>query len=243
MTATKTVNSQKRLNLSQAYFNPLLLFFYDWIVYSIVSKYIWGCSVELLLSHYRALLDSPHLEVGVGTGYLLDRLDPVGKRIDLMDLSDSCLAKAGARLARFEPDKIKHNILEPYPEDEANRKHYYSSICLNYVLHCVPGSFKDKSIALGNLKTLLTKDGIIFGATVVAKNNNSSKLAQLAMRVLNRMGIFNNSHDDPKKLKSELAKYYQHVDVTVISSTAFFIASDYAEKFDACLNRISSSTA
>ena len=56
MSITKTVNTKKRLNLSQAYFNPLLLFFYDWIVYSIVSKYIWGCSVDLLLSRYRAWL-------------------------------------------------------------------------------------------------------------------------------------------------------------------------------------------
>lgn len=59
---------------SQRYFNRLSLFFYDALLYGVISKYAWGSSTALLDAHYARDVSANHLEVGVGTGYLLDRV-------------------------------------------------------------------------------------------------------------------------------------------------------------------------
>jgi len=212
-----------RTNLSQRYFNPLLISLYDFSVYRIVSQYIWGCSNSLLIHRYQHYVSPHHLEVGVGTGYLIDKSNANISRLDLMDLSRACLHKSSKRLHRYYPSVIRHNVLEkPLEEDKR-----YDSIGINYVMHCVAGDFTDKGIVFGNLKKLLTNRGVIFGATVM-KTDQSSTRANLFMWILNRIGIFNNGNDNYDDLKHELEKYFRHVRVFICekSSVALFAVSD-----------------
>lgn len=206
---------------SQWYFNPLLLPLYDFFVYRFVSRYIWGCSNNLLISRYRYYVNKNHLEVGVGTGYLLHKSNPLSISLDLMDLSKTCLHQSHKRLSRYTPNIIKHNILEePIEEDKR-----YDSIGINYVMHCVTGNFTEKGIVFNNLKMLLKDNGVIFGATVL-KNPQSSRLALLLIKSLNYIGIFNNRDDDLEDLKNALNKYFKYVNVEIKSSVAFFVVSD-----------------
>lgn len=71
-TANQDLRIQK-LRRSQRYFNKGTLFFYDLLLYGVISKYAWGCSIQRLDSHYKKYTRGKHLEVGVGTGFLLNR--------------------------------------------------------------------------------------------------------------------------------------------------------------------------
>ncbi len=228
----------KKLNTSQAYFNPLLLYFYDWVVFSFVAKYIWGVPVKLLLARYKLLVRKSHLEVGVGTGYLLDKLNPVDINIDLMDLSEDCLKKTRRRLTRYNPSTYVHNILEPYTSSKSNLENKYQSLSLNFVMHCVPGDFKEKSLAFGHLKKLLTNDGVLFGVSVVAKGNKANWCAKPTMRLLNAIGLFNNGNDHPADLLLGLEAHFRYVSVQVVVATAFFVACDDKDVFEEILGEL-----
>jgi len=221
----------RKTSRSQAYFNPWLLFFYDFIVFRCVANFVWGISVDQLLHRYRVLTHASHLEVGVGTGYLLDKLDPDYTDIDLMDLSDSCLRKTSARLVRFNPISFRHDILKPLDETMETMTGRYQSICLNFVLHCVPGGFASKSIAFANLKPLLQSDGVIFGATVLSRKARPKLIARTALRLLNAIGIFNNEQDHAEELLQGLKRHFVFVEVTIVGATALFFASDDNAKF------------
>jgi len=229
-----TQSGANRTNISQRYFNPLMMSLYDFFVYRIVSHTIWGCPTTLLIQRYQHYVSPHHLEVGVGTGYLIDKSGANISRLDLMDLSFACLRKASKRLRRYSPNIIRHNVLEkPLEEDKR-----YDSIGINYVMHCVAGDFKEKGHVFGNLKKLLTKRGVIFGATVL-KTDQSTIRASLFMRFLNQIGIFNNANDSYDDLKHALEKHFRHVRVFISdnSSVALFAVSDELETGPSKINK------
>ena len=205
---------------SQAYFNRFLLNLYDFVVYRIVSKFIWRMPETRLIEHYKKHLSDNHLEVGVGTGYLLDKTKDNIKQLSLMDLSEPCLMKTAKRLKSFNPSVYRQNIL-----DKPQLDNKFDSISVNYVMHCVTGDFKQKGIAFNHLKSLLNEDGVLFGTTVL-KTPNSSFLAKFAMHVLNSIGLFNNQNDRIDELHASLQHYFKHVDIKTVSSVAIFLASD-----------------
>ena len=206
---------------SQWYFNPVLLPLYDFFVYRLVSQYIWGCSSDLLITRYSHYLSLNHLEVGVGTGYLIHNSNPKNINLDLMDLSLSCLEKSRKRLNRYSPSIIRHNLLEePIEEDKR-----YDSIGINYVMHCVAGDYTIKGKVFNNIKMLLKDKGVVFGSTVL-KTKESTKSANIFMSLLNRFGIFNNTDDKIDELKTALIQNFKYVKIDIKSSVALFVASD-----------------
>jgi ubiquinone/menaquinone biosynthesis C-methylase UbiE len=120
---------------SQAAFNDRTLKYYDWLLEFTCNR-VWRCSIERTLELYQRHLSSNHLEVGVGTGYFLDRSrfpDPE-PRLALLDLNPHCLKHTEARLARHAPEVYRANALAPI-ELGVRR---FDSIAINYVLHCMP---------------------------------------------------------------------------------------------------------
>ena len=70
-----------------------------------------------------------------------------------MDLNLTCLEIAARRLARYEPERRAADVLESI----ANEGEPFDSIGLNYLLHCVPGSIRDKAVVelvVGRLRRL-----------------------------------------------------------------------------------------
>jgi hypothetical protein len=210
----------KKTRRSQQYFNKLSLIFYDFILYGVVSKYAWGTSIQRLDAHYKKYASSNHLEVGVGTGYLLNRIvfDSARPRLALMDLSVACLDKTKRKLSRYAPETYIQNLLEPLQQTIPA----FDSISINYVMHCVPGSFKEKGIAFAHLKPLMSQDGVLFGATVLSQQVSKNVLAVAAMWLLNFLGVFNNRKDNAQDLKGCLDENFQVIEFEVIGVTAFF---------------------
>ena len=209
-----------RIKRSQQFFNATSLLFYDLLLYGVISKYAWGSSIQRLDSHYRKYVSHNHLEVGVGTGYLLNRVvfDSAHPRLALMDLSRECLEKTKRKVARYAPDTYKQNLLEPiqYEIDK------FDSIGINYVMHCVPGSFREKAVAFTHLQTLLSENGVLFGSTVVSENIHKNMLARPFMWLMNALGVFNNRNDNAQDLQECLEANFQVIEFEVVGVTAFF---------------------
>lgn len=205
---------------SQRYFNRLSLAFYDLVLYGVISRYAWGCSIERLDAHYRRHASANHLEVGVGTGFLLDRVRfPTPQpRLALMDLSAACLAKTARRIARYQPASLRQNLLEPLQHTPAP----FDSIAVNYVLHCVPGACDVKTAALAQLKPLLAPGGVLFGTTVLGRGVRKNALARPFMWLMNALGVFNNREDCPAALRSGLEAHFRVLEFEVVGVTAVF---------------------
>ncbi len=106
----------------------------------------------------------PHLDVGVGTGYLLDHAQfPVAHpEITLLDTNPACLNMASRRIARHAPRVVQANVLDPLPAIEP-----FSSVGLCHLLHCVPGDIPAKAVVFDNMKAVMSPGARIFGATIV----------------------------------------------------------------------------
>lgn len=225
-TTALTTDIEKRTKKSQHFFNPILLSIYDFFLFNFISPYLWGCNKKQLINRYRLLCSDKHLEVGVGTGYLLDRVSPAIRHLALMDLNINCLEKSQKRLKRYAPTLWRQNILLPIE----NIDERFNSISVNYVMHCVAGSYKTKGVAFGHLKSLLNENGILFGASVI-KTNDSSYPARLLMNLLNALGVFNNSGDTVKDLTSSLQSQFRFSTIIYQDSSVLFIATDSEQQF------------
>jgi SAM-dependent methyltransferase len=158
--------------------------------------------------------------VGVGTGYLLDRVGfpSSAPRLALMDLSEACLERTSRKLARHTPEVYVQNLLEPIQHEVAR----FDSIAVNYVMHCVPGDFSEKHVAFLHLGTLLKQDGVLFGTTVLAQGVKKNLLATPALWLLNAIGLFNNRCDNAQDLEHVLRKHFNVVEFEVVGVVAFF---------------------
>jgi ubiquinone/menaquinone biosynthesis C-methylase UbiE len=70
-----------------------------------------------------------HADVGVGTGYFLDRcrFPSATPNITLIDLNRECLATTARRIRRFKPTTYEANVLAPLNLGDAR----FDSIALN----------------------------------------------------------------------------------------------------------------
>lgn len=210
---------QLQIARSQQYFNKLSLFFYDAILYGVISRFAWGSSIARLDAHYARHASGNHLEVGVGTGFLLDRVRfPSPLRLVLMDLSAECLDKTARKVARHAPATCTQNILQPV----AHRLAPFDSIAINYVMHCVPGSFAEKGIAFQHLGALLAPGGTLFGTSVLSKDVRKNLLARPFMWLMNALGVFNNTRDSAAGLEAQLRAHFEVLEFGVTGVTAFF---------------------
>lgn len=82
-------------------YTPGLLRFYDAFVLSFSARVLWRCPTDRVLALYDSHAGARHVDVGVGTGYLLDRCAwPVSQpQITLVDLSPTALEYAARRIA------------------------------------------------------------------------------------------------------------------------------------------------
>ena len=214
------MNCSQEVARSQRYFNPFSLLIYDAVLYGVISKFAWGSSIGRLDAHYRKYASSNHLEVGVGTGFLLDRIRfaSTAPRLALMDLSASCLVKTRQKVARYAPEVYTQNLLEPI----AHRPAPFDSIGINYVMHCVPGAFAEKGIAFRRLAALLSDQGVLFGTSVLSESVNKNLLARPFMWLMNAIGVFNNRRDNATELKTVLEACGRLVYFEIVGVTAFF---------------------
>lgn len=203
-------------------YTPLSLKLYDWWVLRVSNRYAWKCSTERhLIPHFRNNIKNNHLDIGVGTGYYLT-FTPDFCNISLLDLNTSSLEAANARVRRSRvKESILHDVFNPYP---SHMREQYDSVSMFYLLHCLPGEMSDKSEVIANASDVLTKEGRLFGATILGDDAGHNMFGRKLMKIYNKKGIFSNRTDNAEVLASVLSRYFYHVEITLKGQVALFKA-------------------
>lgn len=202
-------------------YNRFLLAVYDPIVVGRVVPRVWRLPPEVIFRLYQAWIRVPHLDVGPGTGLAIEKAGlPDGSPITLLDPNTNVLEMTSKRLARFDLTLVEADVLKPLPVSGPFR-----SAGLNAVLHCLPGPMERKAVAVANIATVLTPDGVLFGSTVLGEQADHSRLSRAFLRAFNRQGGFDNLDDSEASTRAILEAAFHDVEVTVVGTVACFIAT------------------
>lgn len=213
----------EQVEAGHAFYTKRSLAIYDLAILGFFSRVAWKCPSRRILKHYDEHVSTNHLDVGVGTGYFLDRcrFASPSPRLALMDLNSNCLEVAGRRIARYAPETYRANVLKPIPFDAPR----FDSIGMNYLLHCLPGSVRSKGVVFEHLRALVNPGGVLFGATLLYDGVQRNWLARRVMDRNNAHGIFSNTEDDLDGLRSVLSQHLTKPTVEVVGCVAVFSGS------------------
>jgi len=205
-----------------AAYTPLALAIYDLAVLRFSNCFVWKCTSRMLLDFYNEHISDTHLDIGVGTGYFLDkcRFPSTAPRIALFDLNPHSLAKSARRLCRYNPSCYMGNALERIDIGMSG----FDSISLNYLLHCLPGNLASKSIVFEHVRPLLREGGVIFGSTILGEGVRHNPLAKQLMKIYNAKGIFSNLSDRQSDLEAGLKANFAEHTIHIAGSVALFSA-------------------
>jgi hypothetical protein len=205
----------------QALYSPFVLAAYDWFVLGCSNRLLWRCPTPALQRLYDRNVSARHVDIGVGTGYFLDKARwPVAKPgITLVDLNPNSLAAAGRRIARFAPRTVRANALASLPAMGP-----FESAGLCYLLHCLPGDLAAKAAVFDYLRPALTPGARVFGATILQGDVRRSWAAQKLMNLYNGKGIFSNAGDTRQALAAALEARFRGVKIEIKGAVALFEA-------------------
>lgn len=208
--------------LGQWFFSVMSHRLYDIGLYRFVTGRFWRCPTERLMDNYADNISDNHLEIGVGSGYFLEHTLCADflRRLVLLDLNRRCLTKSAARLRSYAPRVRHHNILEPLAPTEPG----FTSVGMNYVLHCIPGGFWNNQCIFRHVRAILEEGGVFFGATLIAHPLQKGILSWLLMKLLNAIGIFSNTRHSIADLKSTMETFFSEVEISMVGSAAVFRA-------------------
>jgi SAM-dependent methyltransferase len=205
------------------YSKRVLRLVYDVLVHGISNPLIWRSPTQRLVRLYDQHVSANHLEVGVGTGYLLDRChfptaDPA---IALADLNPNTLEVASHRIRRYPRQTLyRWNAFAPLSIGRT-----FDSVGLTYVLHCLPGTMDDKAVVFEHLRKVMAPDAVLFGATLLHNEFLRSYPPAKGLAALyNRKGIFSNQQDSLPGLQSALGRTFSDPQIEVVGCVATFVA-------------------
>lgn len=208
---------------STAIYSRAVLSMYDVLVLSLTNTFLWRCPSDRILDLYDRHVSHNHLDVGVGTGYFLDRcvFPSLQPQITLFDLSVASLEATTRRIARYHPTAHVVNLLgaEAWPQIAP-----VDSIGVNYVLHCLPASIAEKEVVIRRLASYLAEGGVLFGATLMGQGVERSRMARALMRFYNSKKIFTNVDDSPAAIEGIFSRVFQRYHLRVVGCAVFFTA-------------------
>ena len=203
-------------------YSKLFLAVYDLWVIRLSNDYGWRCNRRHFVDMYREHIGRRHLEVGPGSGWILANIDlPTDIDLTLVDLNANSLEHTTSRL-HVSPTLIAADVMQPLPENVGT----FDSVSINYVLHCLPGDWSTKSVALTNLADALSPDGVLFGSTVIGVDQKYTALGAALMFAYNKIGAFGNRRDDLPGLRQLLSDRFEQVEVTMEGNVALFVAKN-----------------
>jgi hypothetical protein len=195
---------------------------YDAVVMGVLGPRVWGCAAERLVAHYRTHLTANHADVGVGTGYCLDRCLGFGRpRLALIDLQPNCLNHASRRLSRFQPRCYHRDVLQPIRGIEGPA---FDSIALGGVLHCLSGGLAAKGAVFDNLAPLVADGTRIFGYTLISDGVQRRVRTRFVHGLLNRARVIDNASDRLADLEAALSTRFVDCRVDLVGCMALFAA-------------------
>jgi ubiquinone/menaquinone biosynthesis C-methylase UbiE len=221
MSESKRQSDVGAIAAGHAIYSPVALRIYDAFVLGFSNHLLWRCPTRHLREVYDRNLSAVHLDIGVGTGYFLDKAhwSVATPAITLLDLNEHCLRHAGRRIGRFRPRILRANVLEPLPVDGP-----FDSVALCYLLHCLPGNMVQKSVVFDHIRACLAPGARVFGATIVQGRAPRSAAAQAMMDFYNRKGVFSNVGDTIEDLEGALRKRFSQIAIRLIGCVAVFEA-------------------
>jgi hypothetical protein len=204
-------------------YTRLGLHVYDPLIVNLVAPRVWDCSPDALLEHYREHVTSNHADIGVGTGFFLDRcgFDSTQPRLALIDLQSNCLAHAARRLARYRPQTYVRDALRPI---EGVPGGPFDSIALGGILHCLAGDLRRKSSVFDAITPLVKAGTKIFGYTLVSDDIPRHVRRRFVHGLLNRLRVVDNTNDRLSDLHHELSARFIDCKVEVVGCMALFSA-------------------
>ncbi|WP_187645693.1 class I SAM-dependent methyltransferase [Streptomyces sp. TRM49041] len=210
-----------QVHAGQAMYRPYTLPLYDLVAFKFNCRFLFRVPVPEVVAMFDRNVSPDHLDVGVGTGYFLDNCRTAPQQaITLADLNEHSLRHAARRLARFDVRTVRANALEPLPLPEGA----YGSASMNFLLHCVPGTIREKAKVLDHVAACVRPGGRVFGATVLTRGVPVGAAARATLAMWNRRGVMHNSEDSLDDLRTELAARFLSHTLTVHGCTALFEA-------------------
>ena len=218
----RTVAGEDPAFAGQAIYSRRFLALYDALVYGFNSPVLWRCSKARMVELYDEHVSARHLDVGVGSGGLLDacRFPAAAPEVTLMDMNPNSLAVTAARLARHRPRTVTANALAPWPVEAAS----FDSVALSHLVHCLPGAIPEKAAVFEHARTALAPGGTLFGATILGRGVDLSRPARLMTAVCNRRGVLSNRDDDPADLDAVLARVFDAHELRIRGAVGLFSA-------------------
>lgn len=203
-------------------YTPFMLALYDTWALRFSLRSLWGCPKSKILDLYGRNAGQEHLDIGVGTGFFLDRASTItpDTRLEMLDLNPVPLRTAERRLSGYRVRSHVGNAVEDIPFADTS----FDSVGMVNLLHCVPGDFVRKGKVFDHAQRVLRPGGRIFGSTVVGKGSEVrvNPLARRVMRTYRAKAIFDNANDTPEALTAELEARFADVRVTVRGCVAMF---------------------
>ncbi len=211
--------SEEEIKAGQAIYTPLLLKIYDLYVINFSNRWVWRCPKKRLLQQFQENISNNHLDIGVGTGYYLQRCEwPQNTKLALMDLNQTCLDTAQNAVTSVTAMVYQADIFKSQPHLE-NR---FDSISMNFLLHCLPGDMENKSAAIHNAVQMLKPNGVLFGATILSDKDLNTPLSSHLASLYNKKGIFSNQNDTHETLSKALQEHLDDVEIKIVGSVALF---------------------
>jgi SAM-dependent methyltransferase len=205
----------------QADYTRALLAAYDPIVLGVVAGLVWRCPTPRLLEGYRKHVREPHLDVGPGTGYFLEKSGlPDGSPVTILDPNSNVLRHVARRVRRLDVTPVQADVLKPLPIAGP-----FESAALNLVIHCLPGPLGRKAQAVSNVAAVLAPNGVLFGASVLGTAGDQTWLSRRVLSAFNRRGAFGNLDDTEEGLGSTLAASFERVELETVGAIAIFAAT------------------
>jgi len=201
-------------------YSPLGLRLYDPLIVEILAPRVWRCSAERIVDFYDRHVTANHADLGVATGYFLDRCNfrSPHPRLALIDLQPHCLRYAAQRLARYQPEIYLRDALTPVVGIPGER---FDSIAIGGVLHCLKGDLRRKARVFDAIAPLATAGTKIFGYTLL-RDGVDTRMARVARALLNRAGVVDNLNDTAGDLRAALEARFAEVSIELSGCMALF---------------------
>lgn len=219
-----TVERKGTAESGQAGYTRRFLRIYDLYVFGYTLPVLWRCPKKRLRRLYDENAGVRHLDIGVGSGYLIDKCHFPTETPDvtLMDMNPNSLRYASRRIRRYSPRTSQANVLEPWDLPEGA----FDSVAMSNLLHCVPGTLREKAVVFDHAQRVLAPGGTLLGATVLGSEADHTKRSLKAIEGLNKSGDFSNWDDHREDLEAALTERFLSSEVEVEGAVALFTASN-----------------
>ncbi|WP_328722925.1 class I SAM-dependent methyltransferase [Streptomyces sp. NBC_00247] len=213
---------EARIQTAAAFYRRPMLAAYDLFVLGMMSRLMWRCPRGRMLAHYSRQVSSSHLDIGPGTGWFINkcRFPSKAPSITLMDLNEVALATSAHRIRRYHPEALVGDAFKPFALGTAK----FDSVGMNFLLHCLPGSMRQKSVVFDHVMPFLQPGARVFGSTVLGDGPHHTGRSAKLLAKLNRSGVFNNLDDRLEDLDEQLRARFTDVETARSGAVCLFAA-------------------